>query len=528
MKRLFYFTGYRLSVLHWKGKQLIGSSSFEPTQPGLDQFRSYLLQTENISGKFLVDVIEEDFRNEKIPHVGSRDRKSVVNRLIDRYYRSSEDFSYSEVIGREKSGRKDDVVLIGAMTNPKLIQPWLTILDECEVPLSGIWTLPIVSKGILKTIGASSGIVLIVSQQVNSNVRQTLFRDGKLVSSRQSIINQDINDISAIGTLAAPEVDRTIEFLRAQNLVAANEVINLHILGGDEQLLSLQQSFTSNERQSVTIHPIADIHKKLGLSGVDEKFSDSVFAWLCLDKKFSSSHYGVREKFSRYHNKLAAMALYAASLFVIIGGILLTELNISDAMEYEKSITILKQEEQSYKQLYSNKFKDFEEVFQNAGVMNSAVDLAERITNNGTTSPLDFLISISNILAKDDARNLHIDKIEWKAVSLDKKTKKNKKANFTDKIPVKHNAVVTGRIDVPEHDYRASIEHIQRIIKFLKASDRIESVQVLQMPVDLRSESEFSTESGVDVRRSRNAEASGIFSFAITMKAPTKKVPGHV
>ncbi len=68
MKRLFYFTGYRLSVLHWKGKQLIGSSSFEPTQQGLDQFRNYLLQTENIPGKFLVDVIEADFRNEKLGH----------------------------------------------------------------------------------------------------------------------------------------------------------------------------------------------------------------------------------------------------------------------------------------------------------------------------------------------------------------------------------------------------------------------------------------------------------------------------
>ena len=67
MKRLFYFTGYRLSVLHWKGKQLVGNSSFEPTETGLKQFRHYLLQTENIPGRFLVDVIEEDFRNEKIP-----------------------------------------------------------------------------------------------------------------------------------------------------------------------------------------------------------------------------------------------------------------------------------------------------------------------------------------------------------------------------------------------------------------------------------------------------------------------------
>lgn len=520
MRRLFYFTGYRLSVLHWKGKELIGSSSFEPTEYGLEKFRRYLLQAENIPGKFLVDVIEEDFRNETIPHVGRNDRVSVVRRLIDRFYRSSQEYCYSEIVGREKRGRKDDIVLLGAMTNPQLIQPWITIIEECEVPLSGIWTLPLVSKKILKTLKACNGVVLLVSQQVNSNVRQTLFRDGKLVSSRQSIINQDISDISEIGVLAAPEVNRTLDFLRGQNHIAVNEIINLHILGSDEQLISLQQSFKSNDRQSVTIHRIADIHKKLGLTGVEAKFADGLFSWLCLNQNLMISHYGEQKLFSRYYNKLAASVLYVASLFVIITGILMTESNISDAVEFEKSVSLLKQEERNYKDLYSKKFKDFEEVFQNAGVMNSAVELADRIKLNSATSPLDFLISLSEILSQDDDGTLYIDKIEWQAINVDDKTQLLSKANFTGKAAVKHSAVVVGRIDDPENNYRASINHIQRIINYLRSNPRIENVETLLMPVDLRSESKFSTESGVDIKRRDNTESSGIFSLKITMKAP--------
>jgi len=520
MKRLFYFTGYRLSVLHWKGRQLVGTSSFEPTENGLEKFRSYLTQTENISGKFLVDVIEEDFRNEKIPHVGSRDRNSVISRLIDRFYRSSKNYCYSEIIGREKTGRKDDIVLLGAMTNPKLIQPWITILDECEVPLSGIWSLPIISKNLLKTIKATTGVVLLVSQQVNSNVRQTLFRDGKLASSRQSIINQDMNDISGIGELAAPEVKRTIAFLRAQGLIVTNEVINIHILGSNEQLMSLQQSFKSSERQTVTIHPIAEIQNKLGLKGVGEKFSDSIFAWFCVCQSLSISHYGENSIFHRYHNKLAATALYVASLLVVITGVLLTLSNISDAVEYEKSIGLLKQEENSYKELYSKKFKDFEEVFQNAGVMNSAVELAGRIKRNSMTSPLDFLISLSDILSQYESNELRIDKIEWKAINIDEKDNTVQKANFTGKSRVKHNAIVTGRIDIPENNYRASVDHIQAIVETLKASSRIEDVEAIKMPVDLRSGSKFSTESGVDIKSGAKKDVTGIFSLKITMKAP--------
>lgn len=520
MKRLFYFTGYRLTVLHWNGKQLLGSSSFEPTETGLDKFRTYLLQTENIPGKFLVDVIEEDFRNEKIPHVGSKDRSAVVARLIDRYYRSSQQYCYSEVIGREKGSRKDDIVLLGAMTNPQLIQPWLTIIDECEVPLSGIWTLPLISKHLLKTIKACRGVVLLVSQQVNSNVRQTLFRDGKLISSRQSIINQDMSDISGIGSLAAPEVGRTIDFLRAQNLVASNEIINLHILGSDQQIESLQQSFTDKEDQTVTIHPIKEIEKKLGLTGVGEKFSDSIFAWLCVSQSLCKSHYGEHQLFNRYYNKLAALALYVASLFVVVGGVLLTEANISDAVEYKESITLLQKEESNYKDLYAKKFKDFEDVFENAGLMNSAVELAEQININGATSPLDFLISLSQILSQMEDGGLYIDKIEWQAVNINEKNRKPEKANFTGKLSVKHDAIVTGRIDVPENNYRESINYIQKIVDQLKASPRVEMVETLFLPVDLRSESKFSTESGVEIKRSVGREGTGMFSLKITMKAP--------
>jgi len=490
MKRLFYFTGYRLSVLHWKGRALVGNTSFEPTATGLNNFRHYLLQTGNIPGKFLVDVIEEDFRNELIPHVGSKDRAAVISRLIDRYYRSSQDYCYHELIGREKEGRRDDIVLLGAMTNPKLIQ------------------------------SAKSGVVLLISQQVNSNVRQTLFRDGKLLSSRQSIINQDSSDISSIGKLAAPEVTRTIEFVRAQNLVSADEVINLHIIGSSEQLQSLQESFKSTDKETVVIHPVTEIHRALGLTGVAERFSDSIFSWLCIDQAISTTHYGSSETFVRYRNKLVATALYAASLLVVITSVLLTQSNVSDAMEYEKSISLLKDEEKSYKALYSKKFKDFEEVFENAGVMNAAVDLAEQIKVNGATSPLDFMISLSEILSQDAAHTLHIDKVRWQAVNIDDKSKKINQANFTSADPVKHDVIVTGRIDDSENNYRASIEHIQRIIQYLEGSNRVENVETLTMPVDLRSESKFSTESGVDTAGDRNEGVTGVFSFKIIMKEP--------
>lgn len=153
MKRIFYFTGHRLSVLHWSGKQFSGACTFEPDSKGFSKFERYLQSSAKIATKLLIDVIEEDFRLESVPHVFGKDRAAVIDRLVDRYYRSSMQFTYSEIVGRDKSGRKDYRVLLGALTNPAIVQPWLEIIDRCDVPLSGIWSLPLVSKLLLPTLG---------------------------------------------------------------------------------------------------------------------------------------------------------------------------------------------------------------------------------------------------------------------------------------------------------------------------------------------------------------------------------------
>ena len=116
--------------------------------------------------------------------------------------------------------------------------------------------------------------------------------------------------------------------------------------------------------------------------------------------------------------------------------------------------------------------------------------------------------------------NLQIDKIEWRAININEKNHKVLKASFTGKLPVKHDAIVTGSIDIPENNYRESVNHIQKIIESLKASPRVENVEVLKMPVDLRSESKFSSECGVNIKRRVKEENTGIFSLKIIMQAP--------
>ena len=132
MKRIFYFSGHRLTVFHWGRKTLTAACSFESNEIGFDKFKQYLESSENTSTCMLLDVIEEDFRKDVIPHVYGKDRMAVISRLIDRHYRSSRQYTYSEIQGREKIGRKDDEVLLAAITNPELVRSWIRIIEECD------------------------------------------------------------------------------------------------------------------------------------------------------------------------------------------------------------------------------------------------------------------------------------------------------------------------------------------------------------------------------------------------------------
>lgn len=520
MKRIFYFTGHRFTVLHWKGKTFTGACSFEPDSAGLDKFEQYLQQSARLATKLLIDVIEEDFRQETIPHVHGKDRAAVVNRMLDRFYRASKQYTYHEILGREKTGRKDDHVLLGAVTDPALLNPWMEVINRTETPLSGIWTLPLVSKKLLGLIDAKKGPVLLVSQQVNSTLRQTFFRDGKMISSRQSVINQDAANIRKLGKFARPEIERTTTYLRSQRLIEEQEELQVHMLCSDVQKDSLMEELESDTTWKFRLHAIEDIHKKIGLQGIDSKFADGIYAWLCLSEKFSTGHYGRSDNFRRYHYALVNGGLYAMSVITLLVAAVLTEANISGAIEASRSVELLKQQEEGYQKVYKEKFATYEAVFQNAKGMNAAVDLVTTIEQHATVSPLDLYIEVSKILSQPQFREIEINGIEWtKEQHIDGagNTAKQGKPDIVSPDPMRHVAILSGKIPVSSNDYGRSVAQVNNIVLALLKHERIETVEALEMPVEVRSDKRFSAESGTDEANNQD-DGRGIFSIRIVMK----------
>ncbi|MFT4171831.1 MAG: hypothetical protein QM639_04685 [Rhodocyclaceae bacterium] len=132
----------------------------------------------------LVDIGEEDFKQESIPHVVGADRKALLERKIQQHFFGTP-YAASLSLGRETEGRRDERILHAALTRPQQIEPWLGALRMHEVAVTALVTPPLLTAPLLAQIRPTSarGLLITVSP---AGIRQTYFEDGQLRFSRLS------------------------------------------------------------------------------------------------------------------------------------------------------------------------------------------------------------------------------------------------------------------------------------------------------------------------------------------------------
>ena len=165
--------------------------------------------------------------------------------------------------------------------------------------------------------------------------------------------------------------------------------------------------------------------------------------------------------------------------------------------------------------------RNFESVLKDAKVMNASVDLANQIKKGSRVSPLEFFIEISETLSHAKVGTISIDAITWASEQVVENNNNNAeyiKTNLALDYPVQHVAILKGRIPESSNDYRASVKRINLIVEILKENPRIANVRTLAMPVEVRSEKQFSADGGLGSEIKNKDDRHGEFSLEIKMK----------
>ncbi|HQS57272.1 MAG: hypothetical protein B7Y56_00105 [Gallionellales bacterium 35-53-114] len=221
-KILFFLSSDSFHAHVWKNGALSAPFYFTTTLDGLAKFSDFLKAYPD-PAYLLVDLIEEDFRQETVPHLIGANRHALIQRKFEQYYRSTP-FRMASLQQRQSEGRRDDELLFSALTNPARISAWLELLLLHNTPIVGIYSVPHASIPLIKDV--DSDHLLLLSWEKNSGLRQSYFLNKRLRFSRLTSINPNGTFADAIATESA----RTHQYLQSLSLTPQGELLNVHII----------------------------------------------------------------------------------------------------------------------------------------------------------------------------------------------------------------------------------------------------------------------------------------------------------
>lgn len=190
----------------------------------LASFAAYLKQ--NATGVYclLADVADESFHLEHIPHVAGGARRALIARKLARHSRGTP-LAAALAQGRLAAGRRDERVLFAALTRPQDVEPWLQALEQAQIALDGVYSMPQVLAGLAADRAAGCFLLMTLG---GGGLRQTWVEDGRLRFSRLTTLAGDAIDTAA--TACADEAAQIHRYLCSQKLVERGVPLRVLVL----------------------------------------------------------------------------------------------------------------------------------------------------------------------------------------------------------------------------------------------------------------------------------------------------------
>lgn len=509
MRRLLFFPGHRIIAYEWDRGRFHRVEAFEPDDAGRAAFRAWLEEAPRTPVQLLLDVIEEEFHVDHVPHVIGRDRGELYRRTAQKHFRNTE-FRYITAQDRQESGRRDDRVLVAGLTNPELLKVWLTVIDTVRVPLKGIHSLPLLGERLLPHLGAArTRRALIVSQQIPSTLRQSYYESGRLRFSR--LVPGRYRDAAGFVEFVRRELDQTLHFLETQRFRRRDDGIDVFVVAGEDAYQELRDGLASSE--SVTCHlvPLERLAARVGIRGEPPGgFADTVFAQVLLRQRRPANHYGLprlRRHFfvqrGRQVLRWTAAVLVMATAAVVGGTVL-------QAQVYEDAAREARARAAEFQELYQQRLRQLDEFDFRAADVKNAVDLMDRLDAAATRDPGRIMARIGAIMRRHP--EIVLDELTWLLSlrpDLEPETGRDAAAAGGDAglaqiaaadTPVYHYALIEGDVVGFGGDYRRAVEVFERFVAGLGEEAAFGRVEVLEAPFDLRPDSGVSGDSGTSAR----------------------------
>ena len=514
-RRALFIGAQRAAVYHWEGNEVGPSILFDAGEEGRRSFRRYLAETPDVPFYALVDVADEEYRPETIPRVARRDRRALLKRKAARLFKDASYWHY-QVTGREAGGAGHDRVLLCALANPSVLRQWLALLDEAKTPLAGVCSLPLFTQTLLESIaGRDDGQRLLVSLQSLSGLRQTLLVNGEFRFSR--LARPPAADPASLAPFIREEVEKIRRYLHSQRPLAAGEPLHIHFLLAGKLLRALQSGYAQQESVEYHFCDLDELPPGAAARRPDPSpFSDCYFMQQLLRTRPRNGYAGAAEK-RYFHLRRLRAALAAAAAALLLGSAGWGGLNLLGGMAYKRQSDAARRQAQGYAAQYELARKRLPETPVEPADLAAAVRIADSLARH-KSSPIDMVSALSRSL--DGFPAIQVSKLAWAAVNDPETAFDNAPPRADIRVALDnpraaaaryHAALLEGRIEPFNGDFREAMETVERFAEDLRARQGVRAATIAALPLD--------TSSGADLQgNTRSLQRRAEFTLRVVLE----------
>jgi hypothetical protein len=526
---LLFLTAERLTAYRWHGGHVSQEGTFAADEAGRRAFAAYAADTaqRRRTAWMLADLVEEDFRFETVPHLIGPERSALLARKLEQFYRSTP-FRHAEIREREREGRRDDRVLFSALTNPGWIAPWIELLVHYEIPLRGLYSVPLLSRHIARLISGHD--LLLITWERDAGVRQTYFKNGHVSFSRLSPLAVGLHAGAGLHPAAGlpstggaqftatviHEAARTVQYLHSLSLLPSERPLHVAIVCSREDREALAARLQDSPRVRYAYLDIGELAARLGYR---DSLPDSDATSLLLHTLIKSrphNQYASAQHTHYYALGEVRRLARAAVLVTGLGLLLWAGLDVWQAMTFSRRAEQFNVQLQGLERQYQAIRATFPPTPWSASEMRQAVRVTRALAQSSPL-PVEVLSGIGQVLERFP--ELRLTQLSWQITahpdSVERGTPARSRASTppAGSGPTLYRVVLLqGEVHPFRHNYREALEQVEALAAEL--TRRGFSVERLELPLDLRPQASLAGQSDAP-----EAERRAAFALKIVREA---------
>lgn len=485
-RRLIYLTSQQLTVFHWRAGVLRQESSFDASEDGKLRFLSHLAANPKSIFTILANVADESFHIATIPFLRGADRRSIITRKLEQQFFDAT-LTTAISLGHEKSQRKDERIMLAALTNNQSFAPWLSALASACAALAGVYSLPLLGPLLTRKLGIRDERCLLLTIQ-DQTIRQSYLRKGELHFSRLTPL-QD-NNAASVAQIFASEAHKLQQYLVSQRLLGREQLITAYLLVHADIRDAVERHCVSTETLAFAILDIDDCTQHCRLKTRPEDTNAELLFLHLLATDPPSTQFASDSQRHDYHLCLVRSALRIAGSAALIAAVLWSGKQFHDAHRLNQDVEIVERETASARQRYDEIVKTFPPIPTNSETLHQVINRYRELQQR-SGSPDYLWGQISRALPND--ASLELDRIEWRvdavvaAPNAAGMTGQAKEASSIDSEV----AVVQGSLQLGSDSRpREVLAVFNRLLEALRRNPRLQ-VEVQQQPFDVDSRKPF-------------------------------------